>query len=237
MALTFFKSSIPYFMENLASSLGYSNDKNQILDPITTSVRLSLLIYKPMYTKIGINRNRVNFQEPNIFQGIMRKASGDQRTDIHILISSIKNLINWYNISDKRIRYICNKVIAGLDKLSKCYKEDEDTNLVSQTINFFIDEIKRELGELYIPNDDDSNKSDIDTDSIMSDRLIENNIYYEYFKKHWNEREIMIVYNQLKELEIDEKKEKRESIIESIENLLKYKDRETYKYMTSLTKY
>jgi len=248
MAFNILKNIAPFFIDNVVTSLGFhKNTKNQILDPITTSVKISLLLYKPLYTKLSINNNRVNFQEPTyILQGLTRRFNGDQRSDINILIQSIKNLLNWYNISDKKVRYICNGVINGLGKLSKCYgEEDENTNLVSQTIGFFIDKIRKDLGELYVPDTNtetyDSTKEDKDSDddnhSILSDKFMENNIYFEFFKNHWNEREISIIYSQLKELEIDDNDTKRQSIIESIEKFLSYKDDETYKYMISLTKY
>jgi hypothetical protein len=242
MDLTFLKNVSPFFVDTVASTLGlYTNDKNQILDPITTSVRLTLLMYKPLYTKLSIGKNRISFQEPTLIpliQGFLRRAKGDQRSDIHIIILSIENLLHWYKITDKKIRYICDGVINGLEKLSKCYSQEKNTNIVSQAIDFFIEKIKRELGEIVDTSEDnDSNKSDFGLDSILSDKFVENNINYDYFKSHWNGREIRIIYDQLKELEIDKNEGKRASIIQSIENFLTYKDENTYKYMTNLTKY
>ena len=241
MAFSFLKSVTPFFMDNIGYRFGFYTDKNQILDPITTAIRISLLAYKPLYTKINISDNRIYFQEPMVLiQGIRRNFNGDTGTDIHIMINSIKNLLLWYKRSDKRIRYIFDGVISGLEKLSQGYR-NIDKKYVSETIDLFIDKIKSELGDLHDSIDDNTDTESIhsntDVESLLSDKLIENDIYYDYFKKHWNVREIMIIYNQLKELEIDENQKKRESIIQSIDNLLTYKDEETNKYITSLTKY
>ena len=242
MAFTFIKNIAPFFVDNMASTLGiYTNDKNQILDPITTSVRLSLLLYKPLYTKLSIDNNRIYFHEPwliPIIQSVQRKITRDQRSDLHIIFLSIENLLHWYKISDKKIRFICDGVINGLEKLSKCYSQEKNTNFTSKAIDNEIDKLKRMLGEIRETSEDiESNNSECGTESILSDHLIEDNINYEYFKSHWSEREISIIYNQLKELEYDDNKSKRESLIESIEHFLTHKDDNTHKYMINLTKY
>lgn len=246
MSLTFLKSITPFFLDDIASSLGiYTNNKNQILDPITTSVRLTLLLYKPLYTKISINNNRINFQEPtflrmttgmDLAQGFLRGIKGDQRSDINVIIHSVENFLSWYNMTDKRVRYVCDGVVNGLDKLAQCYSGQEYTDLISQHINFFIDKIKNQVGELYNSDNGNEDKGSM-TNNLLSDKVIENNIYYEYFKKHWNDSEVTIIYNQLKELEKDENPEKRIAIIKSIEDFLSYKDENTYKYIIGLTKY
>lgn len=241
MALDFFTNFTPYLLNNISNSFGYFRDKNQILDPITTSVRLSLLQYKQNYTKLGIDKNRIFFQEPKMFgyQGIMRTFNGDQKSDIHIIILSIENLLHWYKISDKKIRYLCEGVVNGLEKLSQCYSQEKSKNLVSQTIDFFTEKIRRELGEIIeSKNDDiDCNFSDSGYETILSDRLIENDVKYDFFKSHWNDREIRIIYDQMKELEIDDNIDKRNSIIKSIENFLTFKDDKAHKHISNLTKY
>lgn len=217
------KNITPYL--NFISSLGFnSNNKNQIIDPFSTAIKICLLIYKPLYTKLSISENRIYFQEPNLYQGTRRTLNGDQGSDIYIIINSIENLLLWYKISDKNIRYICIEMIKGLEKISKCYHEEDDKKIISQTINFFIEKIQRKL---------ENNEEEEEIQTHTSDH----NIYYDFFKKQWNEREIIIIFNQLQELDLDQNKDKQISLIKSIEEFLNYKDNETYKYINNLTKY
>lgn len=238
MAMNFIGGLTPFVIDKITTAIGWNNnDKNQILDPITTSVRICLLVYKPLYTKIGIDENRIWFHEPSIiplYQGVVRTYTKDQKSDINIIMTSIEKLLIWYKISDKKIRYLCDGLINGFEKLGKCYSKGDSGNMIIKHIDYFIEKTKRELGEIH-ETSEDSNISD--TDSILSDRLVENDVNYEFFKSHWNDRELTIIYNQLKELELDEDPEKRSSIINSIENFLSHKDKQTHKHIDSLTKY
>lgn len=237
--MNFLGGLTPFVIDKVTSAIGWSNkDKNQILDPVTTSVRICLLLYKPLHTKLGIDQNRIWFHEPSewnpFYQGVIRTYSKDQKSDIVIITTSIQKLLLWYKISDKKIRYICEGLIKGLEKLKQCYTDGEKGNIITKHIKYFNDQIKQELGEIH-DTSEDSNISD--TDSILSDRLVENDVNYEFFKSHWNERELTIIYSQLKELEADEDPKKRTSIINSIEHLLSYKDKETHEHIDGLTKY
>jgi len=243
MAFQFIKSLTPFFFDKYTSN---NANKNQILDPISTSIKLSLLYYKPQYTRISIDKNRVYLQEPSFYQGIMRNAYGDEGGDIDILICSVENLLTWYNISDTKIRYICNRIINGLEKLNVCYKDNEKKKMVSRGISSFIEKIKREMGELYEPQTDntttdtDSILSTDSADSIMTTVSLDDDkkgIYFDYFRNHWSELEILIVYNTLKELERDQNIKKQLSLIKSIEDILYYKDTETHKFIKKLVKY
>lgn len=237
MAFQLFQSITPYFFGKYSSTF---TNKNQILDPVTTSIKLALLYYKPLYTKVSIDKNRVYLQEPKVYQGFVRWAYSDEAKDIHVLMSAIDNFLNWYNISDKRVRYICHRVICGLEKIMKCYEENEDKIVVIKNIQFNIDKIKRTTGELYELDEKDDDDSVTSSDSVLSTISLDDGkdtIYYDFFKNHWNDRELMIVYNMLKELETDCNEKKQSSIIRSIENMLRYKDSETHKFVNKLVKY
>ena len=46
-------------------------EKNMVLDPLTCIIRLAILSFKPVGTKISINNNRITYCEPSIFQGTL----------------------------------------------------------------------------------------------------------------------------------------------------------------------
>ena len=67
------------------------NDKNksQVLDPLSSLIRLALLNYKPIGTKLSFYNNTINFQEPDFLQSAKRWSSGDNRNQIHNLYNPI----------------------------------------------------------------------------------------------------------------------------------------------------
>lgn len=77
---------------NIYKSLQWINtifekpDKPHFLfDPLTTVIKLSMLVYKSPLTKIRISQQKISFCDPNPFQGINRWFNGDSRTNIHCL--------------------------------------------------------------------------------------------------------------------------------------------------------
>ena len=94
------------------------NDKDQLLDPISTICRLILLNFKPPNTKIGIYDHALILQEPTMKQPFIRYYYGDNRGNISILYFVIVRLIKWY-INDKEdtgyhlnikklVKYLCS---------------------------------------------------------------------------------------------------------------------------------
>ena len=223
MVFSVFKNFSPFIFETYSNM---THSKNQILDPITTAIRIGLLKYKPTYTKLSLSHNRIYLQEPWIFQGTIRRMYGDHRSDINILIQCIARLLIWYNVNNKQIQYICNQMVSGLHKLLKCY-QDTDDNLVSQALTFFIHKIEHEM----------ETARSTDKKKILTDIEENNKDQQEYFRNHWNSSEINLIYNLLRELEIDDRDGKQASIIRSIEDIISYKDEETHKYVTKLVKY
>ena len=85
-------------------SFNYNNNnmnRNLILEPFCCILRIILLNYKPIGTKISIQNNSIQYYDPSIYQGILRSIYGDNREDIHNLYSpiffkqSIKPILSW----------------------------------------------------------------------------------------------------------------------------------------------
>ena len=67
------------------SYLSNTDQKNVILEPLSCVLKLSLLFYKPLGTKLSITKNSIVYNDPNVYQGIMRTYTGDSRDDLHNL--------------------------------------------------------------------------------------------------------------------------------------------------------
>ena len=83
-------------------SFYYNNNMNRnlILEPFCCILRMILLNYKPIGTKISIQNNSIQYYDPSMFQGILRSIYGDNREDIHNLYSPILKAFEWYNTID-----------------------------------------------------------------------------------------------------------------------------------------
>ena len=107
-------------------------------------VRLCLLNYKPIGTKLSFTNNKIVFQEPDFLQPAKRWSSGDSRLHIHNLYNPIFKLSQWYDISSPQFIYLLNKSKTGLLQLLKCYNEN-DSNIISHSINYYIETINNIL--------------------------------------------------------------------------------------------
>ena len=91
------------FFNNIFSK---PNEKNFIIDPFTCMVRLAVLSFKPIGTKISVNDNKIAFCEPGLFQGPLRWSKGDNRDDLHNLFFPIKKAMLWRDKSNKFRQYM-----------------------------------------------------------------------------------------------------------------------------------
>ena len=66
-----------------------SNNKNDILDPLSIIIKLFIYYYKPLGTKISIGNNRIYIQDSTYIQGLVRRYNGDSKNDINILLCPI----------------------------------------------------------------------------------------------------------------------------------------------------
>ena len=77
--------------------------RDSILDPLTCLVRLSILDFKPLGTKISLNNNKIKYNEPNVLQGAIRWTNGDAREDLHNLFNPLKKaVLLWYDTKIKK---------------------------------------------------------------------------------------------------------------------------------------
>ena len=217
-------------LSKILSSLRYSEKPDsQVLDPFSCLIRLCLLNYKPIGTKLSFTNNKIVFQEPDFLQSAKRWSLGDSRQHIHNLYNPIFKLNQWYDINTPQFIYLLNKSKSGLLQLLKCYNSN-DSNIISHSINYYIETINNILKKKAPHNfpqqnineqdneNNDTNKNDSKKknknkhiqNEIITD-VKENNItnhleestdiYSIKLKDLWNLEEINIVYLILQEIE------------------------------------
>lgn len=182
--------------------------RNLILDPLSTIIRLGILSFKPEGTKISIYGNRMTFHEPNYLQGLLRTFQGDNREDLHNLFKPIRKATEWYNAKDDPILDNLFKLsIQGLLNLKDSY---QDGSTISYTLDHYIDTINARLSN--------SNPNLVEESEDVS-------LLHQSLKNIWNRRTIEIINNLF--LEISSKKDQNcQKLLDSVETILEMQDQQ-----------
>ena len=107
-----------FAIKYIEESMNENNQKNLILEPLCVILRLAILQFKELGTKISVGNNRISYNNPDFLQGPTRWTLGDNREDLHNIYNPIKKTLLWYNIKSKDIRGLCEYTIEGIKKLS-----------------------------------------------------------------------------------------------------------------------
>jgi len=197
--------------KNIINAVLFPPDGSTLLDPLTTIIKISLLNFKPIGTKLGFNEHSVYLQEPEFFQGALRWSYGQKREDLHRIGHPIEKFEEWYGL-DKYTKKILEYCLEGLKKLKNTYESSSKvgSNLVVHTIKHYSNTIKEmimkeesEIKEFY---------------PIISHKFND-------FEKMWIKSEVRLIIQlffiieEKKKLEID-----CQDIIQVIETFLEKKD-------------
>lgn len=125
----------------------FSNNKTDILDPLSVILKLFIYNYKPQGTKLSISHNKIVIQDHGIFQGSVRTFFGDTKNDINIIFSPVVySCIKYLGGNDReKYIYVFETVSSALNKLKLTYAGDE--------IVYTIDQIKNVI-DSFITNKD-----------------------------------------------------------------------------------
>ena len=192
-------------------------DTNKIIDPLTTIMRLSLLSFKEVGTKLCIGDNKITFQDPSYIQSAIRIYNRDNKENLHYLeipinIACKKYLDNKSNDHIENIEILFEYAMQGLEILKTTY-----TNfpMICKSIDGYILQIK-----YYMMKQDDqtSNRSlSIENDlgvPLTSDKC---KIYLQ-INDIWSLEQVKLVIDMLKLM----------SKADNIEKIAFYKSLETY---------
>lgn len=202
----------------LFNYLSKKNDVSEILDPITTIFKLSLLYFKCEGTKISIDSNCIYFQDPGILQSITRYYNGDQRTDLHKLNNAIKKSLEWFSKPEYgEFIFIFDYVCKGMINLQKEYK----FGLTKVTLEHYITLIRTTL----------------ESQKIQDNIIIEKNenLLYDQFKKLWCINEIKLICDIIRLIANYQNNNKSTFYyIKAIESILTGKDIEINNIITQI---
>lgn len=180
-----------------------------IIDPMSCLIKLSILGYMPIGTKMSIANNKILFNQPSLLQGTIRFFQADNREDLHNLFNPIQKSIQWYwNKEDSNTLYIFDLAINGLKTLKKSYPSN---STIQYTLDYYINLLnKKNLEDYTTAEEDESSKNSI----------------YDFLKILWNQREINIIIELLREYNCKSDKDvsEAETIVLAINTMTDIKD-------------
>jgi hypothetical protein len=207
-----------YFF-NFFASFRNKQDKNIIIDPLSCLIKLSILKFCPIGTKISIGDNMITILDPGLLQGTYRFVKGDAREDLHNLYVPLIKSIEWYwhqdNENNNEIKSLFEFAINGLETLRASYPHN---STITHTLDLYIHHLTTKQMKTLQNKDIKTNET--------------SNEIHEYLKQLWNQREIHIIIELLLEYEKNIKNNKTEKyILETIFNLTNAKEVKLREYL------
>lgn len=174
-------------------------NKNDTLDPLSVIIKLFIYAHKPVGTKLSIGSNKINIQEPGIFQGTVRKLYGDKKNDVNIIffpiIFACKSYLGSKQFRARFIR-IFNIVIGSFDNLKETYQGNEIIYNIDQLKSIaanFIDNESFDPNILYGSYDSPGGK-------------IKQEIY-SHINTIWTETRLNVIFGMIDEILLTTSKE------------------------------
>lgn len=197
-----------------------SDDRILLLEPLGVILKLAIMSFKKINTKIAISNNQLVLQNPTFYQGIIRYLNGDGREDICFLLKPIIRSLELYEPNESKqsvqLKYIFERAIVGLSNLREGYNDIPST--VCHSIDLYISILESHLqGKDIEVRSYINNKQDPELNLSTSSRI---NIE-QIFAGIWTESDIMLLYSMFKSAEDDP--DVAITYIKSIENLIKSK--------------
>jgi hypothetical protein len=193
----------------------FPGEQRQILDPLTTMIKLAILGYKPAGTKLAIDNNKIYFQEPSITQGLLRWVYGNKRYELHHLLNPIVKAVKRCDLTNPSIRSIFVLSINGLEQLKGSY--NNSSSVVIHSLDLYTTIINNVLA-----NDKDENrlKNNSLIHTVQDDDEIQNNI--SIFSNLWLDEEINLVAKMLQQIETTKKDAK--TYLDAVNTILLMKE-------------
>jgi hypothetical protein len=205
----------------------FTNEQRQILDPLTTMIKLAILGYKPVGTKLAIYNNKIYFQEPSLSQGFLRWAYGNKRYELHHLLNPIVKAVKRYEITNPSIRAIFQLAVVGLERLKTSYHNNSSlvihslnlyTNIINSVLNNDKDDILRFKNNSLLHN-------------VQDDDETHNNS--SIFANLWVDEEINLVAKMIQQIETVKKDAK--TYLDAVNTILLMKEERASILISELT--
>ena len=126
------------------------NVRLYVLDPLSVIVKLAILGYKPVGTKILIRNNVMYLQEPGMFQSFCRIIYATNKSDLQYIYNPIQLACQHYlgkgYAGDGRMVTLFQGAKRGIEVLAETYKNCSMVNLV---LNYYGTIIKNYVDKVY----------------------------------------------------------------------------------------
>lgn len=194
----------------------FPREDRQILDPLTTMIKLAILGYKPYGTKLAIDKNRIYFQEPTILQGFWRWAYGNKRYELHHLLNPIMKAVKRYDKTKSNIKLIFDQSIYGLQTLKSSY--NDSSSVVTHSLDLYISIINN-------------------TAHLQSTELtdIETETQYSIFRELWTDDEIQLVSSMIEQIKNSNNQPNITTYLEAVNTILSMKEERANELLRDLT--
>jgi hypothetical protein len=209
-------------VSKLAKHIMPKHDKTQIIDPLSTIIRLVINSYKPIGTKICVYENRIILQEPSYIQGSLRTINGDNKEDLHFLLEPIKFACLKIKKTDQ-MTFLFEKAKLGLMNLKLTY---QDYPLISRCIELYIKYIDSYLEGTNLDEDQM-------TESVILEKDITDKIY-DNFNKLWTDNRISIIYGIITEIEKNNNQKKIIELLDILNNFVLIIEKESRNIINGL---
>lgn len=178
------------------------------MDPIYSCIKIALLSLYPDDTKISIYKNKIQFREPSVYQGILRWSYGEKRQDVLNLKEFLLNF--QYLFKNSNFIYgdsIIKCLYKGINKLKFCYIMDPiiKENLECIESNYLI---------FYNSNGENKEKH------IMEDEL---KLILNEYMENWNYQELEFInlnFKCIEKLQMNKDNEYKKKMIKTYIDLI-----------------
>jgi hypothetical protein len=184
------------------------DSKQLLLEPLSCVLKLSLLQWKPVGTKISVCNNALHFNEPSIVQGITRRLTGDSRQDLHNICHPIVKCLEWYPASDYAFLY--SECVKGLHILKTSY---DSNSIINHTLDHYIGLVEG------------THVSDDLEDTPVTSGL----------RDMWLPKEILILQTMLEHILSLDTTVDRDMYVVVLEHILTMKEDKVYSYIQSIS--
>ena len=195
-------------MYKLYELLPVQDSKQLLLEPLSCVLKLSLLQWKPLGTKISVCNNTLHYNEPSIVQGLTRRLTGDSRQDLHNICHPIVKCLEWYPASDYEFLY--SECVKGLHILKSSY---DSNSIINHTLDHYIGLLEG------------THVSDDLEDTPVTAGL----------RDMWSPKEILILQTMLEHILSLDTMVDRDKYVVVLEHILTMKEDKVYSYIQSIS--
>jgi hypothetical protein len=199
------------------------NVKLFILDPLSVIIKLAIISNKPVGTKILIQNNIINFQEPGMFQSICRYVLNTNKTDLQYMYNPIQVACDFFLKeefiqSTPRIKSLFKCAQTGIERLKETYK---NCSMICLCLNYYHTIINNYVEQIY--NDSIFCKDSMT--SLYSTEIIDK------LNNQWSKEKIKVILDLISFL-INDKMAGNN--VKSLENIMNNIDIETQELINNM---